>query len=205
MTIKQHGGIFGRNPTFNNVIIDGTLSVDQIVEQTPAAGIALDGVTLKDGNVVLANGKGIDFSATAGAGTSELLDDYEEGVWTPQFLNIIAPTYVSRAGYYTKIGNLVHVYGHLEVSGLDNTDPSAICIDVPFVAARDYIFGGTFGHRKNANELFVSGNVGGIGFSNSGTQMRFIDTSSASAEPFFAYTVCLTAGELTFAATYETT
>ncbi len=27
MTIKQHGGIFGRNPTFNNVDVDGTLSV----------------------------------------------------------------------------------------------------------------------------------------------------------------------------------
>jgi hypothetical protein len=26
--IKQHGGIFGRNPTFNNVTVEGTLSVD---------------------------------------------------------------------------------------------------------------------------------------------------------------------------------
>jgi hypothetical protein len=83
MTIKQYGGVFGRNPTFNNATIDGTLTVDQIVEKTGAAGIALDGVTLKDGNVVLADGKGIDFSATAGTGTSELFDDYEEGTWTP--------------------------------------------------------------------------------------------------------------------------
>ena len=27
MTIKQQGGIFGRNPTFNNVDVDGTLDV----------------------------------------------------------------------------------------------------------------------------------------------------------------------------------
>ena len=28
MTIKQHGGIFGRNPTFNNVTVDGTLAIN---------------------------------------------------------------------------------------------------------------------------------------------------------------------------------
>ena len=37
------------------------------------------------------SGKGIDFSATSdgtGANQSELLDDYEEGTWTPKFVNI---------------------------------------------------------------------------------------------------------------------
>ena len=87
MTIKQLGGVFGRNPTFNDVEIDGTLSVNNISEKTSANGIDLDGVTLKDGNVVLANGKGIDFSATSGTGTSELFDDYEEGTWTPTLNN----------------------------------------------------------------------------------------------------------------------
>ena len=28
MTIKQYGGVFGRNPTFNNVTIEGTLTFD---------------------------------------------------------------------------------------------------------------------------------------------------------------------------------
>jgi len=37
------------------------------------------------GNLIVASGKGIDFSATSGSGTSELLDDYEEGTWTPFF------------------------------------------------------------------------------------------------------------------------
>lgn len=111
MTIKQYGGIFGRNPTFNNATVDGTLTVDQIVEKTGASGITLDGVTLKDGNVVLTNGKGIDFSATAGTGTSELFDDYEEGTWTPVISdaatggNLGASPFA--AGQYTKIGNVV--------------------------------------------------------------------------------------------------
>jgi hypothetical protein len=109
MTIRQQGGIFGRNPTFNNVAVDGILTVDQIVEKTSAAGITLDGVTLKDGNVVLANGKGIDFSATSGTGTSELFDDYEEGTWTPTqgtFTTWTSPTFDAK---YTKIGRLVTI------------------------------------------------------------------------------------------------
>ena len=34
-------------------------------------------------NIVMNSGYGIDFSATAGTGTSELFNDYEEGTWTP--------------------------------------------------------------------------------------------------------------------------
>ena len=43
-------------------------------------------VNIIDGNLIVANGHGIDFSATAnGTGTNhnELLDDYEEGDWQP--------------------------------------------------------------------------------------------------------------------------
>ena len=123
MTIRQNGGIFGRNPTFNNVTVDGTLTVDQIVEKTSAAGITLDGVTLKDGNVVLANGKGIDFSATSGTGTSELFDDYEEGTWTPTLIagttDFTSVTYdVATGGRYTKVGNLVHIQGFIRTDAV---------------------------------------------------------------------------------------
>jgi hypothetical protein len=114
MTIRQQGGIFGRNPTFNNVTVDGILTVDQIIEKTGAAGITLDGVTLKDGNVVLADGNGIDFSATAGTGTSELFDDYEEGTWTPLIsadgAGAVTFTSTTAIGRYTKVGRLVTIY-----------------------------------------------------------------------------------------------
>ena len=40
-------------------------------------------VEIKDGNLVIGtSGKGIDFSATSSTGTSELLNDYEEGTFT---------------------------------------------------------------------------------------------------------------------------
>jgi hypothetical protein len=62
------------------------------------------------GNVVIGtSGKGIDFSATAGTGTSELLADYEEGTFTPTmfFGATQIDTYNSQKGWYTKTGNSV--------------------------------------------------------------------------------------------------
>ena len=64
------------------------------------------------GNVVIAtSGKGIDFSATAGTGTSELLADYEEGTWTPvvQFGSGNTGMSVTTSGRYTKIGRIVTI------------------------------------------------------------------------------------------------
>jgi hypothetical protein len=40
-----------------------------------------DDLTIAGNLVISTSGKGIDFSATPGTGTSELLDDYEEGTW----------------------------------------------------------------------------------------------------------------------------
>ena len=65
-------------------------------------------VTLSTGNLVIGtSGKGIDFSATSGTGTSELLADYEEGTWTPIDASSSGLTFTGVSGYYTKIGNMV--------------------------------------------------------------------------------------------------
>jgi len=163
MSIKQQGGVFGRNPTFNDVTVDGTLTVNGepisdfgTMAQQDADSVNIDGGTIDGapigattpstvkattfityGNLLLnrdtvstgaaietsyaggsaeygmefrpdvddttailfkaaggasigsikqfsnnitidvGNGGGIDFSATAGTGTSELFDDYE--------------------------------------------------------------------------------------------------------------------------------
>ena len=87
--------------------VTNSINASQI--QTP---ITLPGnVTLSTGNLIIGtSGKGIDFSATSGTGTSELLADYEEGTWTP------VPTDYTEvggaatwSGTYTKIGRIVHV------------------------------------------------------------------------------------------------
>ena len=136
MTIKSNGGIFGRNPTFNNVTVDGVLTVDQIVEKTSASGITLDGVTLKDGNVVLASGKGIDFSATAGAGTSELFSDYEEGTFTPnQGVGLTVVGAFSSEGRYTKIGRTITIQGYVAgATSIAVSTNGQMFTNAPFVA-----------------------------------------------------------------------
>jgi hypothetical protein len=70
--------------------------------------------TINDGNLVIGtSGHGIDFSATSDAtgATSELLDDYEEGSWTPTAssgLTIDSGSWAA-TGRYVKIGRQVTV------------------------------------------------------------------------------------------------
>lgn len=74
--------------------------------------------TIVDGNLVIGTaGKGIDFSADPSATgvTSELLDDYEEGTFSPTLTtdgtDFTSVTYFAgfNGGKYTKIGRLVTV------------------------------------------------------------------------------------------------
>ena len=73
-----------------------------------------------NGNVAFENGKGINFGATEGSGaTTSVLDDYEEGVFTP---TLSGGTSASDM-YYTKIGRVVHISGSLafdSISGSGN-------------------------------------------------------------------------------------
>ena len=96
---------------------------------------------LASGNFVPSTaGKGIDFSAnTHAAGmTSELLNDYEEGVWTPtQGANLTVVGDFSSSGTYTKIGRLVMVRGVLSATtSLAYASTAAvICGGLPFSSA----------------------------------------------------------------------
>jgi hypothetical protein len=86
-----------------------------------ATPITLPGdVTLSTGNLVIGtSGKGIDFSATPGTGTSELLDDYEEGTWTPTSIGGVTG-FANPEGTYTKIGRMVNVRGAFDIASVTN-------------------------------------------------------------------------------------
>jgi hypothetical protein len=103
-------------------------------------------VTFSTGNLVIGTaGKGIDFTANTGAAgmTSELLTWYEEGTWTATLIGSTAPptTPVTVTAYYTRIGNIVHVFaafgnvdttgatGDLQVTGLPFVAGSARAFD----------------------------------------------------------------------------
>ncbi len=83
-------------------------------------------VNVLTGNLVIGtSGKGIDFSATPGTGTSELLDDYEEGTWTPtlsaEVPGDLSVTYGVRLGTYTKVGRLVTASCRITTSAFTHT------------------------------------------------------------------------------------
>jgi len=67
----------------------------------------------------MSNGLGIDFSATEGSGaSSSILDDYEEGTWTPNInAGYTSATFNIQVGTYTKIGNIVRAYFRVDLSG----------------------------------------------------------------------------------------
>ena len=86
-------------------------------------------VTLSTGNLVVANGQGVDFSATPSTGTSELFSDYEEGTWTPAIMDgsndpteLPSAAYTTRYGVYTKIGNRVLINGRIVLNSIGTLD-----------------------------------------------------------------------------------
>jgi hypothetical protein len=90
--------------------------------------------TLNIGNLVIGtSGKGIDFSATPGTGTSELLADYEEGTWTVVWTNLTG-TPASTTGYYTKIGRMVY-FTYSPGSGTITATAASTRFSLPFTPA----------------------------------------------------------------------
>ena len=229
MTIKQLGGVFGRNPTFNNVTIDGDLTVDGTVIHTgdlTIDNINISGNTISStntngniildpngtgyslitaptngtiaqygdtnsrtffvkqanvggydndtlihesdsgvgqfqwknstrtlatltnaGNIAFPSGQGIDFSATAGTGTSELLDDYEEGTWTGAFSDGTNDATMSASfttGQYVKIGSMVMVSGYFVNTSIGSMSGAVRITGLPFPSgnANSYSAGG---------------------------------------------------------------
>ena len=239
MSIKQNGGVFGRNPTFNDVTIEGQLTFDGDIDITsdltvdgtlkadslrlgdiapsynvlssarnaggsfewghpnnsgyPStmgaetgsgspyiafnAGPGTNGNTYKtlgllgtvvkpdtagnlrigrltnanadnqtptesavftnSGNLQFPSGQGIDFSPTSGTGTSELLDDYEEGTWTPTYTGSTSNptiTYDIRFGIYVKVGRLCHVVCRIRTDATSGGSGNLLLSGLPFNA-----------------------------------------------------------------------
>ena len=113
--------------------------------------------TITNGNLVIGTaGKGIDFSADPSAPgmTSELLDDYEEGTWTPtQGAGLTVVGTFSSVGWYTKVGRLITVNGY--VAGSTSVASGAggvFCGGLPYAAA-EYNVGGC----RNAGYTVLGG------------------------------------------------
>ena len=83
------------------------------------------------------SGTGIAFPATQSASSdANTLDDYEEGSWTPAFgttsTNYSSITYSTQTGVYTKVGNVVTLYGWLEISAVSGGTGNCTIGNLPF-------------------------------------------------------------------------
>ena len=82
--------------------------------------------------------QGISFASSSNASgkTTELLDDYEEGSWTPILQNTggTTATHSSQHGKYTKVGDLVHVHGTITCSSGANLSGTVIIAGLPFAS-----------------------------------------------------------------------
>jgi hypothetical protein len=87
-------------------------------------------VTLSTGNLIVASGQGIDFSATSGTGTSELLADYEEGIWTPTDTSGAGLTLTNNGSQYTKIGRAVTI--NFEIVWPVTANANNVAVSLPF-------------------------------------------------------------------------
>jgi len=147
-------------------------------------------VQMSTGNLVVGtSGKGIDFSATPGTGTSELLADYEEGTITvtatPDTGTITLSTDTLR---YTKIGRTVNISGVLVVGSVGGPTGNVFFGNLPFACG----FGCGGGIAIDGTNAFT----GDIGFFVNNTQsslyIYYRDTNGAyatSASIFKAGTV----------------
>jgi hypothetical protein len=95
-----------------------------------------------------------------GSGSANLLDDYEEGLWTPVFSQSGATiSYAQQVGFYTKIGRLVHVSGRVETLSWSGGSGAIIISGLPFssittsptVDAHTASIGVTFGGWSSTN------------------------------------------------------
>ena len=103
-------------------------------------------VSINDGNLIVANGHGIDFSATANAQPgqynsinpttdSEVLHDYEYGSFTPHIRTqggTSNATYAQKGGYYTKIGRMVYCTFFMNWSNGSNHSGYIYFVGLPY-------------------------------------------------------------------------
>lgn len=116
------------NASKNVVSVTNTGTGNNVLATSPSiATPTLTGdVSMTTGNLVVGtSGKGIDFSATPGTGTSELFSDYEEGTFNAQVTDgTNNATMGALSCRYTKIGRQVFIHGNVgttSVAGLSGT------------------------------------------------------------------------------------
>ena len=146
-------------------------------------------VSINDGNLIVANGHGIDFSATANAQPgqynsinpttdSEVLHDYEYGSFTPHIRTqggTSNATYAQKGGYYTKIGRMVYCTFFMNWSNATNHSGYIYFVGLPYFSGSNTSSHLMYGiGTVQLNNFTISGNGGAVlhmGAQTSGTNL----------------------------------
>jgi hypothetical protein len=159
------------------------------VARTDAVNSFTGNQTLGTGNLVIGtSGKGIDFSATAGTGTSELLNDYEEGTWTPVIAGSVTPgTYDLAASIstYTKIGRQVTVSALITTAG-----------SFAGGGTGDFTITGLPFSKSADQRAFAAVAIGGMSYTAGGVVFASFGGSGASSVLYFTLSVSGTGATL---------
>jgi len=166
--------------TINNMSIGAT---------TAATG-RFTSVTATTGNFVIGtSGQGVDFSATPGTGTSELLADYEEGTWTPSVTSSSGSltTVGAVSGSYTKVGRVVHAFFDINITTNGTGSGSILAANIPFAPSAANTSMGVF------REQSVNGKMGSVNLPNTTQfQLQFYDNSYPGSDG------CRFVGQITY-------
>jgi hypothetical protein len=171
---------------FQTIANGGTLTENMRIT---AAG----NVNISNGNLVIGTAlKGIDFSADSHAAgmTSELLDDYEEGTFTPVLSSDGTPPtvsgYANQYGSYTKIGNRVFISVNIRATVTNVGTGTPQITGFPYAANSSTLNGVSLGLTDLMTVPFNANYING----------------SVLILALGAYTI-VTNGYLTFSAMYE--
>jgi hypothetical protein len=156
-------------------------------------------VEIHDGNLKVANGHGIDFSANEGgtstSNESSLLNDYEEGTWTA---GLVTGTATHDKTKYRKIGSVVHLWGRL-YSPSDTTSTNQVIVTgLPFAVADGTAVGSCFGKDIDNKETLTT-------FVNTSEQMYFYGLQNSNAWNSMKHNDFGASVELYYHVTYHTT
>ena len=119
-----------------------------------------NGLTLTDGDVAFADGHGLNFASASGDSSgmaAELLDDYEEGTFTPALAYATGGTtgiaYASggQVGRYTKVGRVVSVYFRFALSDKGSGSGNAYISGLPYTVANVTHYPAAYGLHHDVN------------------------------------------------------
>jgi hypothetical protein len=122
--LSIQAGNSGADVQISNMATNG-----DIVFYTHPSGSINEAARFTDsGNLKFPSGQGIDFSADGNAAgmTSELLDDYEEGTWTPTWGSQLSPPNGATGltlltAHYVKVGTMVFVRANFTLNNASGT------------------------------------------------------------------------------------